>query len=217
MDSPITLLLLALQAVLSYLALQNMRLFELLCFRPRAVLEQQEWFRLISSGFIHVGLVHFLVNGVSLYSFGPMIERNQGPATLALIFLLSVIGGNLLALWLHRKEDYTAVGASGGVCGVIFASLFLAPGIEVMIFPIPVGIPSWLYAIGFLLYSYFGMNRPGTRIGHDAHFGGALVGVGVTLALYPAQVLQQGRLLVGVVLLAVVLLGLISRQEGRRY
>lgn len=213
--TPVTLSLLGLMALITFLAFRDARIFSDYSFRPDRILGGNEWIRMISSGFLHANWMHFAANAFSLYCFGPNIEAVYGPKVLGFIFLASVVGGNVLSLFLHRKHAYVAVGASGGVCGVIFASLFLIPGSRIMILPIPIPIPAWIYAIGFLLYSYFGMRRQSDNIGHDAHFGGAIVGVLLALLMFPDIVLMQRELLVGVLVLSVGALWFLSRQENR--
>jgi hypothetical protein len=71
------------------------------------------------------------------------------------------------------------------VCGIIFAHIFLLPGGGIVIFPIPVSVPTWLYAILFLVGSYFQMRGQRGNIGHDAHLGGAVIGLLTATVLYP--------------------------------
>ncbi|CAN5720968.1 hypothetical protein BH11VER1_BH11VER1_20980 [soil metagenome] len=206
-----TIILLIISAISTLLTLRNRAAFSRFSFQPHRVLRDKEYGRLVTAGFLHVNWMHFAMNAFSLYSFGPSLEWNFGMGTFLLVFLGSVVGGNLLALYLHRNHAYCAVGASGGVCGVIFAVIFLVPGMRVSMFLVPIYIPAWIYAIGFLAYSYFGIRNKRDNIGHDAHFGGALIGVLIALALYPSIVLQQPELLVGVVGLGVVLLFFVSK------
>jgi hypothetical protein len=90
-----------------------------------------------------------------------------------------------LSLALHRNHEYRALGASGGVCGIIFACIFLLPGSSVYIFFIPFPIPAYIFAIAFIAYSYFGLRHQADNIGHDAHLGGAIIGLAVTTAMHP--------------------------------
>jgi membrane associated rhomboid family serine protease len=52
-------------------------------------------------------------------------------------------------------------------------------------FFIPIPIPAYIFGIGYLLYSIYGMKKQVGNIGHDAHFGGAIGGYVVTLLLSP--------------------------------
>lgn len=206
-----TLLILVIMAAATFLTLRNDGSFDRFSFSPERVLRDRQYERLLTAGFLHVDWIHFAMNAISLYSFGPVLEWTFGVVPLLLIFLGSVVGGNLLALYLHRNHVYCGVGASGGVCGVIFAALFLLPGMSVSMFMLPIGIPSWVYAIGFLAYSYFGIRSQRDNIGHDAHFGGAVVGLALAFVMYPALVLQQPLLLGCVLSLSVVAVFALSR------
>ncbi|MCP4541387.1 MAG: rhomboid family intramembrane serine protease [Chloroflexi bacterium] len=175
----------------SYRGFQSLRFVDQYTFSPMHILGNKQHYRLISSGFLHINWIHLIFNMFSLYSFGVDIEMVFGLGEFLLIYLGSIVGGNLLSLYLHRHHDYRAIGASGGVCGIIFASIFLFPGGSMIIFPLPIPIPSWLYAILFILVSFFGMRNQWGRIGHDAHLGGAIIGLLITTVLRPSIVLRS--------------------------
>jgi membrane associated rhomboid family serine protease len=162
-------------------------------FEPRQILAGKEWYRLLSSGLVHLDWMHLLMNLISLVIFGQLLEAIEGPVFLCLVYFSAVLGGNLLALAVHRLHEYQAVGASGGVCGLIFACLHVCPGIWITESFIP--LPGWLYAILFILGSYYALRRQADHIGHDAHLGGALVGLTVAVLLRPASISQTWWLL----------------------
>jgi membrane associated rhomboid family serine protease len=173
----------------------NRRLFEKNLFSVRAIVENRELYRLITSQFFHANWAHLLFNMISLYSFGDMMERNYGPGLTAALYAAGALGGDLLALAIRRKTmDYSAVGASGAVCAIIFASIFLLPGGSIYILPIPVPLPSWVYAVLFMVISLYGIGREGSLIGHDAHIGGALAGI-IGAAVYSPLVVYQNYIL----------------------
>ena len=201
-----TLLVIAVTGYVSYRAFNNQRMLDAFMFSPTHILRDKEYRRLLTSGLIHANWPHLLFNMFSLYVFGRAVEIFFGPHILLLIYLSSILGGSLLSLYCHRHHEYRALGASGGVCGVIFASIFLLPGGEIIIFPLPFGIQSWLYAILFILASFFGMRRQRDNIGHDAHLGGALCGLGVATIMYPEIIGQSPRLYMAVVIITAGLL-----------
>jgi hypothetical protein len=141
---------------------------------------------------------------ISLYFFGGPLEFAVGPKHFLVIYFGSIIGGGLLSLFVHRHHDYRAYGASGGVCGVIFAYLLIFPGASIQQFGLP-AIPGWLYAIGFLISSFFAMKANKDNIGHDAHLGGAIIGMLITAALHPWYV-QTNWKIFAIVLSAAILL-----------
>ncbi|HUT31254.1 MAG TPA: rhomboid family intramembrane serine protease [Sedimentisphaerales bacterium] len=174
-------------------------------FSPEHILRHKQYYRLVSSGFLHADWMHLLFNMYSLYSFGSIIELVFGAPTFLAIYFASILGGSGLSLYLHRKHDYRALGASGGVCGIIFACIFLVPGSSVQIFLLPINIPAYIYAILFMGISYFGIRHKIGNIGHDAHLGGAIIGLLIATVLHP-WIIRLNPLLYAVVMsLAVVL------------
>ncbi len=184
----------------------NPMVVQRLIFDPEKILRDKEGYRLASSALLHANLSHLFFNMFSFYSFGQGLEEIYGPASLLFIYLSSIIGGSGLSLFLHRHHEYRALGASGGVCGVIFAAIFLLPGAGVRFFFIPIDIPAWAYAIGFLVISFFAMKSGKSNIGHDAHLGGAIIGLIVTTVLYPRLVLHQPGLFAAVMGISVVMM-----------
>lgn len=159
-------------------------------FSPVRILRDRQYYRLLSCGFLHLNWLHLLLNLFSLYSVGFAIELAFGFHIFLIIYLGSIVGGSLLSLYLHRNHyGYQALGASGGVCGVIFAFIFLFPGSWMSFFSIP--LPAWLYAILFILVSFFGLRNRLGGIGHDAHLGGAIIGLLITTILRPTIVVQS--------------------------
>ena len=129
---------------------------------------------------------------INVYSL-EILEWSLGRTDFLLIYFGSVIGGNLLSLYVHRHHDYLSYGASGGVCGIIFAYLLLFPGVGIMVY-LALPIPGWLYAIGFLVGSFVAMKRAKDNIGHDAHLGGAIVGLLIAAALHPKAALDNWKI-----------------------
>lgn len=208
---PVATAVVIITGVMTFLAFRRRDLMERWMFKPEDVLRGKQYERLFTAGLIHADWLHFGFNAFSFYSFGENIERVYGWATLLLIYLSAILGGSLLSLIIHRHEDYRALGASGGVCGVIFASIFLLPGGSIMIFPIPVGIPTVVYAVLFLVGSYWAHRRQVGNIGHDAHLGGAIIGLLVATALYPKLILASPGLFATVLGLSLVILFLLIR------
>jgi membrane associated rhomboid family serine protease len=200
-----TLLLILVTAVISYLGFQDPGLEERYIFRPESILAGKEYYRLVTSAFLHAGWGHLIWNMASLYLFGQTLELAFGKAHFLLIYFGAVVGGNVLSLYIHRHHDYRAYGASGGVCGVIFAYILMFPGAGISLyFAFP--IPGWLYAIGFMVGSFLAMKRGRDNIGHDAHLGGAIVGLLIVAGLHPAAAAANWRIFLAVLVLTLVLL-----------
>ncbi len=209
------LLLVAAITVVSLAGFLRPSLVDRYLFDSRAILRGHQYERMLTSSFLHAGLGHLAFNLISLYSFGLGIERVYGAASFLLIYFSGVLGGAFFSLWLHRDEAYRAVGASGGVCGVIYAAIFLLPGTSVYIFFIPYPVPASVYAILFLGISIWGMQSRFGHIGHDAHVGGALVGLAVTTLLHPGIVAAQPLLYLGIVTISAALIVWLRRRNRR--
>ncbi len=208
MNLPVfTYAVIGLTVIVSIIGFSNQNILGKNVFSIRAIIENKEIYRLLTSQFFHVNWVHLIFNMLSFYSFSVTIEETFGPWLPAGIYAVSAMGGDLVALLIRRKEPgYSALGASGAVCGIIFASIFLLPGGSIFIFPLPVPLPSWVYAILFMGVSLYGIGRGLAHIGHEAHIGGALAGTAFAVAYRPAIAYQNGLLLAGLMIPTVILL-----------
>ena len=145
-----------------------------------------EKIRMLTSGFLHVDYLHLILNMYVLYIFAPIIILKLGIVKFLILYLGSLITGSILTLTYHKSESYySAVGASGAVAGIIYGSILLNPTMSLMIFPLPIPIPGYIFGIGYLLYSIYGMKKQLGNVGHTAHLGGAIGGFGLTLLVYP--------------------------------
>lgn len=170
--------------------------------------------RMLSSGFLHADFPHLIFNMLTLYFFAPVvINEFYGPGFL-LIYGGSLVFGSLLTLYLHRNEyNYRAIGASGAVTGVLYSAILLQPGMNLYLFFIPIPIPAYLFGIGYLLYSIYGMKSRRDNIGHTAHFGGAVGGYVITLIKEPFLLTSNIEM---VILLAIpIIILLIMEKTGK--
>ena len=204
MMAPATIIVLVVTALASFYAFQRPDIREKWIFNPQAILAHKEFYRMITCGLIHADWVHFAFNAFSFYSFARSIEINYGAKTMLLIYGSTIVGGSVLSLIIHRHHEYRALGASGGVCGLIFASIFLLPRSSITVFPLPIGVPAYLYAVLFLAGSFVAHRRGTGNIGHDAHLGGAIVGLLVAAAMYPALIFAAPWMFAGVLALVIL-------------
>jgi membrane associated rhomboid family serine protease len=181
----ITVIIIAANVIISYKGFGDYSFFDKYKFNVGAI-QRGEQIRMFSSGFLHADTQHLLFNMLSLYFFAEVVVDLLSPVQFLIIYFGSLILGNLLSLYFHKNEyHYSAVGASGAVSGIIYAAILLQPGMSLMFFFIPIPIPAYLFGIGYLLYSIYGMKNRVGNIGHDAHFGGAIGGYIITLFLAP--------------------------------
>ena len=98
----------------------------------------------------------------------------------------------MLSLFIHRNQgDYDSVGASGAVTGIIFASIALFPGMHIGLLFIPISIPAWLFGLVYVLYSIYGIRSGRNNIGHDAHLGGAMIGLIIAIIMQPSALVNN--------------------------
>ena len=157
--------------------------------------------RMITSGFLHADMGHLFFNMFTLYMFAPVVITYFGSASFFLIYMASLVFGSLLTLLMHKNDySYRAIGASGAVMGVLYSAILIDPSMNLYLFFIPIPIPAYLFGIGYLLYSIYGMKAKNDNIGHTAHFGGAVGGYLITLAKEPSMLVDNSLM---VILLAI--------------
>jgi membrane associated rhomboid family serine protease len=229
----VTLIVVGITVVVSLRGFASEEFLDQCLFDTERILLGRQWYRLFSSALVHLDIPHLFFNMFALYSFGRLIELVHypsgeivyGPLVLLAIYIAAILGGDLLSLFLHRRQSYRALGASGGVCGIIYATIFLCPGGGIGIIFLPFYIPDWLFAILYMAYSLYGMKSRLGNIGHDAHIGGAIVGLLTATAMYPRIVGERPALYAAIMAISVGLfivlllpwrrLGMGARQGGR--
>ena len=201
------LVLIGLTVAISAYAWSNRGLSDAWVMQPYLMARSGQWYRLLTSGFLHADWSHLLFNMFAFYSFSPVVltalAQGYGPGIGLGFFILLYLGGiivsDLPTYFQHRDDrDYRSLGASGGVASVLFASILLFPvnsnGGGIIIFPLPFPIQPFLFGFLYLAYSWYMGRRRADNVNHDAHFYGALYGVLLIIALVPGvlpQFVQQ--------------------------
>ena len=212
----VPILLVIANILFSYYGWKHREFFDRYCFRVGSIRRHRQYERLVGSAFLHADIPHLAFNMLALYSFATGLVRVLGEGRFLLLYGAALLAGSLLSLAMRRREpDYTAVGASGAVSGVIFAGILLFPESRIMLFLIPVPIPGWLFGIAYIGFSLFGMKRQWGNLGHDAHLGGALAGVLFAL-LFSPSLLRFQPLLVAALLLPPLLFLLYELLQSAR-
>jgi membrane associated rhomboid family serine protease len=190
MDISITVLIIIVTSIVSFLGFNNEKIIDKLIFYPPAITENKEWYRFFTCGFIHKDIPHLLFNMYALYLFG------QGQRKEGVEFLFGDVFGDkgkilYLAMYIlalavcliptytkHKfNANYMSLGASGAVSAVVFSYILLNPMTGVGLIFIPVFIPGFLFGILYLVISYFFSKKSGSHINHSAHIWGALFGI----------------------------------------
>lgn len=187
----------------TYLGFSNSAVFQRYQFHVGAIRHDKQYRRLLSSAFLHADWTHLLFNMITLYFFSPYIVAVYGIFLFLLLYFGSVLAGNLFSLFLYQnRPSYAAIGASGGVSGVIFAAIAVDPTSSILLFFIPIHIPAWLFATAYFAYSVYMMlnPRPWDNLGHAAHLGGAMFGMLLVLLLTP-MLFAANAVFIGIMLL----------------
>lgn len=191
-EGTLGMILLLITGLTTYKGLKDQSYFSRFAFNVDGILVNQERNRLFTSGLLHADWIHFGFNMIALLSFSGLLEHEMHVIPFLLTYVGALLGGNLLALYIHRNHgDYTAVGASGAVSGVVFATIILFPNGHISFLLLPIEIKSWLFALLFVLISIFGIKSQQGRIGHEAHLGGALTGILFAILFQPTRALDN--------------------------
>lgn len=184
--SLVTIIIIGANVLISFKGFEDRLFFERYKFNVGSI-KSGEQIRMFSSAFLHADTTHLLFNMLTFYFFADAVLFPLGTLNFIIIYLASLLFGNLLSLYFHKDEYwYSAIGASGAVTGILYSAILLQPGMELYMFFVPIPIPGYLFGIGYLLYSIYGMKNRIGNIGHDAHFGGAVGGYFITLLLKPS-------------------------------
>jgi membrane associated rhomboid family serine protease len=203
--SLVTVIIIAANVIFSMKGFNDRSFFERFKFNVGSI-RRGEQVRMFSSGFLHADTSHLLFNMVTLYFFADSVITGLGNLNFIVIYIASLVFGNLLSLYFHKDEYwYSAIGASGAVTGILYAAILLDPEMRLFMFFVPIPIPGYVFGIGYLLYSIYGMKNKICNIGHDAHFGGAIGGYVITLLLQP-QLLKTDLLHVGLLAVPILIL-----------
>ena len=197
----VAILLIILNIYFSYKGFNDINFFNKYKFNP-SYIKRGERIRYLSSGFLHVDTTHLIVNMFTFYFFADSVIYRVGEMNFLIIYFASLIFGNILTYRINKnKLNYNAVGASGAVMGIVYASILLNPSMTLFFFIIP--MPGYLFGIGYLFYSIYSMKKRNDNIGHEAHLGGAIAGFFTTLLVSPI-VLINNMFTVAVLLIPIV-------------
>lgn len=189
----ITIIIIVVTVLVSILTFNNRLLFDKMRFNAYIIQHEKQWYRFFSYGLLHANWIHLFVNMLVLYSFGRVVEtlyHHHFEDRAIIFYMLLYLGGiafSVLVDFGKNKDNpyYNAVGASGAVAAVVFASIILYPAGKIYLFFIPIGIPAPIFGVLYLVYSAYMGKKEMDNIGHNAHFWGAVFGVVFTIALKP--------------------------------
>ena len=193
MGISITTVIIAISVFISYRAFNDPNLLHRLKHDPYREHHNKEYYRFITSGFVHGSWTHLIINMFVLYEFGSVVESLynnifgpiQGTIYYLLLYFGTLIVSDIPTYSKHKNNaSYGSIGASGAVSGILFTYVLFAPwSLLGLMFVIPV--PAIIFAVLYLVYSSWAINNTRSRIDHSAHFMGALAGMAITILLFP--------------------------------
>ncbi len=162
-------------------------------FNAPMILKDKQYYRLLSYGFIHANWWHLFFNMLTLWFFGPFVEKSfkylfghSGGIIFITFYLLSIVISTIPDLIKFKdKYYYNAVGASGAISAVVFSAILFQPNMKLFFIFLPIPITAWIFGLLYLAYSYYMAKKNIDNIGHSAHLWGAIFGFIFPILLKP--------------------------------
>jgi membrane associated rhomboid family serine protease len=195
MELSVTVFIIIITAGISLFTMQQPQVLHKLMMNPYMITQRNQYYRLITSGFIHKDFMHLLFNMFSFYFFGTQLEYifqyifgELGIVYFILLYILGIIISDIPTLFKYRNSyHYNSLGASGAVSAVIFACILFQPLQDICLYAV-LCFPGFILGIVYLIYSYYSAKKSRDGINHDAHLYGALFGIVFCLVLYPNSI-----------------------------
>lgn len=189
----ITIALIAITVAISFYGFGRPEWQGRLMMNPYAIRHKKQFYRLLTSGFIHKDQMHLIFNMISFYFLGTMVEQvfvglfgSAGSFYFVLMYGLAIVVSDLPTYWKQKgNQNYNSLGASGGVAAVVFAFIILEPMQYICLY-FAICMPGFILGTLYLLYSYYQGRKSNDNINHDAHLYGALFGLVFCTMIYPA-------------------------------
>ncbi len=188
----ITYVLIGITVLVSFSGYNNPTLIRQLIMNPYQISRQHQYYRFITSGFIHQDHMHLLFNMISLFFFGVAVEQvfasvfdSLGTMYFLILYLVGIVVSDIPTYFKHRNHpQYNALGASGGTSAVIFAFIIFLPLQDICLYYV-FCFPGFILGTAYLIFSWYQGRKANDNINHDAHLYGALFGLVFCAVLYP--------------------------------
>ena len=186
---PVTIGIIVANVIFSLIGFSNAAFVDKTIMWPYKVKRENQYYRFITSGFLHADWMHLIFNMFTLYFFGSAIEyifANYGlggKVSYIILYFLGLIISDIPSYIKHKNDDhYRSLGASGAVSAVLFAAIIFDPWSSVYLYG-ALKISALLFAVLYIVYCIYMGKKGGDNVNHDAHLWGALFGLAFTLVL----------------------------------
>jgi membrane associated rhomboid family serine protease len=191
----ITYIIIGLTVLVSFYAWQQPSVMARLIMNPYAVSKHNEWFRMVTSGFIHKDHLHLIFNMFSLYFFGIAVEHvfnyvfeSAAPIYFIVLYLAAIVVSDIPTYLKHKGDHrYNSLGASGGVSAVIFAFIIFQPLQDICIY-FALCMPGFILGTLYIIFSWYQGRKSNDNINHDAHLYGAVFGLVFCIVTFPQSI-----------------------------
>lgn len=173
-----TFIILIVTVLISWYAFGKNDIIDKYLYRPYDIEKKNEYWRFVTSAFLHNDWMHLIFNMISLFFFAPLVESAIGSFGLLFLYITGA-AGSLLPNYFKNKRysGYQALGASGAVSAVVFAAIMIAPYSQLMFILLPVPMSAWVFGLLYLSVSWYMYKRDTDNVGHDVHIYGSLYGL----------------------------------------
>jgi membrane associated rhomboid family serine protease len=190
---PVTISLIAVNIIVSLIAMNNQDVLSKTIMWPYGVKRYNQYYRFITSGFVHADYIHLFFNMFTLFFFGRAVEHYftseglGGNVAYLVLYFLGLIASDI-PTYIKQKDNYNyhCLGASGAVSAIVFAAVVFNPWSSIKLYG-ALNISAFVYAVLYIFYCVAMSKRGGDNINHDAHLWGSLFGLGFTIALIAAM------------------------------
>ena len=193
----LTVILIILTVVISWSCWNKPELQYKLIMNPFAVTKNGQFYRMITSGFIHSNWMHLGFNMFTFYFFGRNIEYlfsnlfgSAGVIYFLALYLLAIVVSYIPSLIKYKDHPhYNSLGASGGVSAIVFSSIMFFPLEKICLYGI-ICIPGFILGVLYVIYSYYEGKRMADNVNNHAHLIGAIFGVLFSIFVKPSVALS---------------------------
>ncbi|WP_343633353.1 rhomboid family intramembrane serine protease [Fluviicola sp.] len=195
-----TYIILGITVIVSLIGFNNPNFLDKFLFQPYKVREEKQYYRFVTSVFLHGDMQHLIFNCLTFFIFGKYLEQElliiyRDPIMVQVVYWTLIFGSmitsSIFSYYQHRfNYSYRSLGLSGVACAVLFAMFTLKPDMELRNLFLPIPIKAWIYGILYLAFEIYSNRNRRTNIAHDAHISGAVFGIIFILITNIEQVIK---------------------------